>query len=203
VSAAAQALLAELRRLGVEVVATGDRLRFKPPSGVTPELRERMREHKGALLDLVRNAPTSPPEPSPRRAAGELEAVRNRLSALLQGRLWKDSAGWWPKDTGLSPSHAERVANAAMETAPATALPEPGPMTTARGAVAVRAWRQVVACLIAELSWSEDRAGGAAALVVDPCFPLAPPPEERDEDGYTEFDRMFEAYIERQRERFS
>jgi hypothetical protein len=76
-------------------------------------------------------------------------------------------------------------------------------MTTARGAVAVRAWRQVVACLIAELSWSEDRAGGAAALVVDPCFPLAPPPEERDEDGYTEFDRMFEAYIERQRERFS
>jgi hypothetical protein len=71
VSAAAQALLAELRAIGVEVVAHGDRLRFKPPSAVTPELRERLRKHKEALLALVRDTPA-------------LAAAKAELHARLQ-----------------------------------------------------------------------------------------------------------------------
>jgi hypothetical protein len=88
VSAAAEALLAELRALGVEVVAAGDRLRFKPVSGVTPELRERMLEHKDALLALVRGTPadagglTAFETPALAAAKAELRAMLDRADRV-------------------------------------------------------------------------------------------------------------------------
>ena len=49
----AKALLAELRGRGVEVVADGDLLRYRPMSVITPELLDRLRAHKPGLLKLL------------------------------------------------------------------------------------------------------------------------------------------------------
>jgi hypothetical protein len=60
VSAIASFLLVELRQRGVEVVADGDRLRYRPTSLVPPELHERIVRLKPDLLVLLRTrAPAS------------------------------------------------------------------------------------------------------------------------------------------------
>jgi hypothetical protein len=50
---AAQDLLAELGRRGVELAADGERLRYRPRDAVPPELRVAIVEHKHALLALL------------------------------------------------------------------------------------------------------------------------------------------------------
>ncbi len=50
-------LLAELGRLGIEVTAHGNRLRYRPRSAVTPELAERMKVHKAELLAILTATP--------------------------------------------------------------------------------------------------------------------------------------------------
>lgn len=47
------ALLADLRARGVELVAIGDRLRFRPASAVSRDTREALRVHKAELLALL------------------------------------------------------------------------------------------------------------------------------------------------------
>jgi TubC N-terminal docking domain len=42
----AKALLADLRERGVEVMAEGNLLRYRPRSAITPELLDRLRAHK-------------------------------------------------------------------------------------------------------------------------------------------------------------
>ena len=63
-----QELLAELHRRGVELVAQGSRLRFRPVDAVSPELLARIRAHKVEILAELRRpdvpAPPRPPEPS-------------------------------------------------------------------------------------------------------------------------------------------
>jgi hypothetical protein len=54
--AAAAELLVEVSRLGIELVAHGDRLRYRPRTAVTPDLAERLRIHKGELLTILRDA---------------------------------------------------------------------------------------------------------------------------------------------------
>ncbi len=49
----ARTLLAELRNRGVELVMDGDRLQYRPRSGVTPDLLDRLRANKSALLKLL------------------------------------------------------------------------------------------------------------------------------------------------------
>lgn len=49
----AVALLADLRARGVELVAIGDRLRFRPASAVSGDTREALRVHKAELLALL------------------------------------------------------------------------------------------------------------------------------------------------------
>lgn len=49
----AVALLADLRSRGVELVAAGDRLRFRPASAVSEDTREALRVHKAELLALL------------------------------------------------------------------------------------------------------------------------------------------------------
>jgi hypothetical protein len=49
----ARALLAELRSRGVELVMDGSRLRYRPINAITPELRDRLRANKPALLKLL------------------------------------------------------------------------------------------------------------------------------------------------------
>jgi len=53
---AATELLADLTRLGVQVVAHGDHLRYRPQSLVTPELAARLKTHKPELLAILRPA---------------------------------------------------------------------------------------------------------------------------------------------------
>ncbi len=48
-----KALLEELRGRGVELVTEGGQLRYRPTSSVTPELLDRLREHKPSLLKLL------------------------------------------------------------------------------------------------------------------------------------------------------
>jgi hypothetical protein len=43
-------LLADLAARGIEVQAHGDRLRFRPPNAVTPDLVQRLKTHKAELL---------------------------------------------------------------------------------------------------------------------------------------------------------
>ena len=50
------ALLAELRQREIRVWADGDRLRCRGPAGVlTPELRDRLQQHKREILDFLRS----------------------------------------------------------------------------------------------------------------------------------------------------
>ena len=49
----ALALLDELRHRGVQIWAEGNYLRYKPRSGVDPELLERLATHKAELLEML------------------------------------------------------------------------------------------------------------------------------------------------------
>lgn len=57
----ARDLLAEVHRCGAVAYRIGDRLRIRPADAVTPELVDRLRQHKAELLPLV---PERPPAPS-------------------------------------------------------------------------------------------------------------------------------------------
>ena len=46
--AAAAELLVEVSRLGIELVAHGDRLRYRPRRALTPDLAERLTEYTRA-----------------------------------------------------------------------------------------------------------------------------------------------------------
>jgi amino acid adenylation domain-containing protein len=65
-------LLAEMAGLGIRLFADGESLRFEAPAGVmTPALRDRLRQEKPALLDLLARTPPAPPRAavlSPSRA---------------------------------------------------------------------------------------------------------------------------------------
>jgi hypothetical protein len=49
----AQALLEALRARGVELRASGGRLFYRPAQAVPAEVAEKIRRHKGALLELL------------------------------------------------------------------------------------------------------------------------------------------------------
>jgi|GEM_PF-3484966 len=48
-------LLTELKRLGITLVASGGRLRYRPRVKMTPELVDRLREHKAEILKTIHN----------------------------------------------------------------------------------------------------------------------------------------------------
>ena len=57
-------LLAELTRRGIEMVAQGDRLRYRPKSAMTLDLADRLKRHKPDLLAILRmdgGGPRTPP----------------------------------------------------------------------------------------------------------------------------------------------
>ena len=47
-------LMVDLARLGIQLEAHGDRLRYSPRSAVTPDLADRMKAHKAELLAILR-----------------------------------------------------------------------------------------------------------------------------------------------------
>lgn len=66
-------LLSELRRRGIELVAAGDRLRYRPKDAVTPELREAILAHKAEIMRLLGDR--EPAFGSPDAAAAKLETL--------------------------------------------------------------------------------------------------------------------------------
>ena len=51
-------LIADLDRLGVQLEAQGERLRYSPRSAVTPDLAGRLKTHKAELLAILQSKPT-------------------------------------------------------------------------------------------------------------------------------------------------
>ena len=87
----AAALLAQLRRSGIELAVMGGRLRFRPRSAVTPDLATRMARHKRELVALLqaeerRDVPAWPDWDS----AVDLTAVFN-----LDGRASPPNVPCW------------------------------------------------------------------------------------------------------------
>jgi amino acid adenylation domain-containing protein len=75
-------LLSALHDLGVEVTASGDRLRYRAPEGtLTPTLRGEMAKHKNEILALLNR-----PMKSSSHSAGEVRRMYPTSSA--QQRLW-------------------------------------------------------------------------------------------------------------------
>jgi len=65
--------LAEMKGLGIELRASGDMVRYRPPQAMTPDLLERLRMHKAEILaSLADEAPPIPRKlwnPSPQDEA--------------------------------------------------------------------------------------------------------------------------------------
>jgi hypothetical protein len=76
-------LLHEVQALDVRIEREGETLRFRPASRLTPEIRERLRQHKAELLDrLAETVPDPPPPPSPTSTGDPLLDSMHRLEAM-------------------------------------------------------------------------------------------------------------------------
>ena len=90
-------LVADLDRLGVGLWLDGDQLRFRAPQGVmTAELKARLTQHKGDLLEFLREVQTSARLPTP---AAITPAPREGALPLsfAQERLW--FVGQWEPES--------------------------------------------------------------------------------------------------------
>ena len=90
-------LLAELCLRGIEVLAEGDRLRYRPRSKMTPELTERVRRHKGDLIAII-------------RAAGPFSTVCADDLPAEWRELYEERAGIRQYDGQQNRANAERLA---------------------------------------------------------------------------------------------
>lgn len=98
----AAALLDELRGLGIELQAHGDRLRFRPRSAVTDELLARLQAHKGELLEMLHggNGYTTPAISDNRHGSVVGEAldiidIPDPCPDCGGIEVWQDLAGGW------------------------------------------------------------------------------------------------------------
>ncbi len=62
-TAPATKLLLELTSRGIELQAHGHRLRYRPRSALTPDLADRIKAHRSALLAILAGNPRSPERP--------------------------------------------------------------------------------------------------------------------------------------------
>ena len=83
----ASELLAELRECGVELVATGGQLRYRPREAVTPQLLDQIKKHKPELLKLL--------ESEQHKLQGG-DCYPEYLSDVQSRKL--KAAGWKPKE---------------------------------------------------------------------------------------------------------
>lgn len=86
---AAADLLTYLTRLGIEMVAHGDRLRYRPRSALTPDLAERLRAHKAEVLAILRPA-EGPGGATAAQAVDHPERVVSRPEATPEVMRWED-----------------------------------------------------------------------------------------------------------------
>lgn len=103
------ALLADLRALGVELVAAGDRLRFRPAAVVTDDIRAALRAHKPTLLALLAST-AAPPDPLDHGTVVRLLAMPLDVFASA-GQPLEVRVAWWPATLWFVPDvrHAEAL----------------------------------------------------------------------------------------------
>ena len=71
-----EALLAELKDLGIKLRTSGDKLRFTAPTGaLTPELRSRLQANKTEILEYLRGATRYCPPSSAQRRFWSLQQL--------------------------------------------------------------------------------------------------------------------------------
>ena len=87
-------LLADLGRLGIELVAHGDKLRYRPRSAMTPDLAERLKTHKSALLAVLR--PAEGPARADPLPGGDDPQLVERQPDVAAPALGPDG---WPEDS--------------------------------------------------------------------------------------------------------
>ena len=97
-------LLADLADAGVVLVADGDRLRFHPKAAMTPELLDRLKEHKPEVMAVMADPwPAVEAEPAPCPKCGGLA-------------LWENPLGRWRCMKCDRPTRAERWLKRAEKT---------------------------------------------------------------------------------------
>lgn len=101
----AVALVSALRARGVELVAAGDRVRFRPASAVTSDERAALRRFKPEVLALLTgplHADPNAPDPTTRLLAMPLGVFAR------EGRPMEVRVSWWPRDALVRPVCARR-----------------------------------------------------------------------------------------------
>lgn len=99
----AHALIVDAMRAGVLLIAQGDRLRYKALASLPPDLAERIKAHKPALLALLRPAPADGPDAPPdatdaprAKPAGLLAVVRDAFAPLVLDVVDVRHDATWP-----------------------------------------------------------------------------------------------------------
>jgi hypothetical protein len=87
-------LLAELAARGIELRAEGEQVQFRPIAAMTPELAERVKQHKSEVLALLNETPTG--EDAESRADREIRRFLWVAISRPDGRGWYDPATPWP-----------------------------------------------------------------------------------------------------------
>jgi hypothetical protein len=81
-------LLLDLDRLGIQLEADGERLRYFPRSALTPDLLARLKAHKADLLAMLRPSPDADAAlPAPTR---EAPAKPTKAVCRCGGTTWRD-----------------------------------------------------------------------------------------------------------------
>jgi len=138
----ALSILAQARAAGLTLRPAGDKIRFRPVENMTPELLAEVREHRAALLDILR--------------AGRVAEVRafyaqafTRLGALygddLIGNLWPSIAREHPA-LGHAIDSAEQAADVAALAYQQGTTPDAGPFLAALAEWEGR-WREAIAAV--------------------------------------------------------
>jgi hypothetical protein len=80
-------LVSALASRGVQLVAEGERLRWRPAGAVSAEEREALVHHKAELLALLRRQPAAPAAPTSVRLPGSLEEEVAQEKEILAKRI--------------------------------------------------------------------------------------------------------------------
>ncbi|OGB92207.1 MAG: hypothetical protein A2Z31_00040 [candidate division NC10 bacterium RBG_16_65_8] len=100
----AQALLEQLERNGLKVAARGDKLLVAPRGGLTPEVRNLLRQWKAEILALLQKPVAAPTEILP-TLRDEEALYRLWWKTLPDKKLAREHDGhlaYWCRERGLS-----------------------------------------------------------------------------------------------------
>lgn len=88
-------LLDYIRGEGLDLVVDGDRVRLAGPQTIiTPELIEKVRPHKAALVDLLRSLPAFSDDDERKLVARYCDAPRAERLAIHNAGKVKHADGW-------------------------------------------------------------------------------------------------------------